>query len=95
MKGSVTMARKPIVSRTIKTTNVHCLFYNIETGSTFEGDIVLPRTYKTEKDILKYIEKNTPLQENVRLVHVKAWDVEQKLRSMTEEDFIKYSTVVE
>lgn len=89
------MARIPVVTRTVKYTTVHALCFNIEAGVPFDADLKIPRTYKTEKDILKYLTKNYKFDENVKLVHVKSWDVEEELRKMTEEDFIRYSEVVE
>ena len=89
------MARVPIVSRTVKYTIVHALCFNIEVGQPFEADLTIPRTYKTEKDILKYLNKNYKFEPNVKLVHIKSWDVTEQLRKMSEEDFIRYSEVVE
>ena len=81
------MARKPMVTRTIQTTRCNVLCLNIVEGEPFNKEIILPRTYKDEKAMMKIVEKliNT---DDVKAVHIVDSEVHEALYGMTEADFI-------
>ena len=56
LKGAKIMARKPMVTRTIQTTRCNVLCLNIVDGEPFNKEIILPRTYKDEKHLMKQVE---------------------------------------
>ena len=49
------MARVAMVTRTIVTTKANVLCLDIEKGEPFNREVVLPRTYKDEKSLMKKI----------------------------------------
>lgn len=87
------MARTPQVTRTIQTTKVNVLCLNIKEGNPFNQTVVLPRTYKDDKAMLKAVEKVIN-SESVKAVHVVDSVVEETLYGMTEQKFIELATVL-
>lgn len=87
------MARIPMVTRTIQTTKVNVLCLNITEGVPFHEEIILPRTYKDEKSMMKVIEKmvNT---DTVKAVHVVSATVEETLYGMSEVEFISHANIL-
>lgn len=88
------MARKPMVTRTIMTTQVNVLCLDIVAGEPFNKQVTLPRTYKEDKKLMKAIEEvvNT---ENVKAVHVVAKEEVETLYGMNEQDFINNAVVLD
>ena len=88
------MARKPMVTRTITTTQVNVLCLDIVAGEPFNQQVTLPRTYKEDKKLMKDIEEvvNT---ENVKAVHVVAKEEVETLYGMSEQDFINNAVVLD
>ena len=88
------MARKPMVTRTITTTQVNVLCLDIVAGEPFNQQVTLPRTYKEEKKLMKAIEEvvNT---ESVKAVHVVAKEEVETLYGMSERDFINNAVVLD
>lgn len=87
------MARAPMVTRTIQTTRVNVLCLNIEQGEPFNTEVVLPRTYKDEKHLLKAAEKVIN-SDTVKAVHIVDAKVEETLYGMSEQDFITLAKVL-
>ena len=87
------MARKPMVTRTIQTTrcNVQCL--NIVEGEPFNKEIILPRTYKDEKHLMKQVESVINTDE-VKAVHVVRTEIEETLYGMDEQKFIENAEIL-
>lgn len=87
------MARIPMVTRTIQTTTATVLCLNIKEGEPFNKEVVLPRTYKDEKSMMKVVEKaiNT---EDVKAVHIVHTEVNETLYGMTEQEFIATARVL-
>lgn len=87
------MARIPMVTRTIQTTTATVLCLNIKEGEPFNKEVVLPRTYKDEKSMMKVVEKaiNT---EDVKAVHIVHTEVNETLYGMTEQEFIAAARVL-
>lgn len=84
------MARQPMVTRTIKTTTANVLCIDTVNAEPYNEMIVLPRTYKDEKAMMKYISK-TYDNENRKAVKVVETVVAEKLYGMSEEKFIEYA----
>lgn len=66
------------------------MMVNTETKDVFEQDVVLPRTYKDNKKIMKLVEaifENEPVQP----VRILGTAVEESLYGMSEADFLKYA----
>ena len=80
------MARKPIVSRTIATTEVVALCINLQTQETFNKKFILSGTYKDNKAILKTLQKQDT--DEVKAVHVVDSKQVENLYGMAEEEFI-------
>lgn len=87
------MARAPQVTRTIQTTRVNVLCLNIKEGEPFNKEVVLPRTYKDDKALLKAAEKVINSDE-VKAVHIVGSEVEETLYGMSEQDFITLAKVL-
>ena len=87
------MARIPMVTRTIQTTTANVLCLNIKEGEPFNKEVVLPRTYKDEKSMMKVVEKliNT---DDVKAVHIVHTEVNETLYGMTEQEFIAAARVL-
>ena len=87
------MARVPSVTRTIQTTRANVLCIDLSTEQPFTQSVILPRTYKDERSMLKKIK---PMLENetVKVVHVQNFTVESTLYGMTEEEFIKAAEIL-
>lgn len=87
------MARAPMVTRTIQTTTANVLCLNIKEGEPFNREVVLPRTYKDEKSMMKVVEKviNT---DDVKAVHIVHAEVNETLYGMTEQEFISAAHVL-
>lgn len=87
------MPRIPMVTRTIQTTTVNVLCLDVESAEPFNKEVVIPRTYKDEKAMLKAVESavNT---EKVKAVHIVGHNVNETLYGMSEQDFIARATVL-
>lgn len=81
------MARKPMVTRTIVTTKVNVLCLDIQSAEPFNKEVIIPRTYKDEKKLLKKVEEvvNT---EDIKAVHIVDKSEVETLYGMEEQDFI-------
>ena len=80
------MARKPIVSRTIATTEVVALCINLQTEKPFNKKFILSGTYKDNKAILKTLQKQDT--DEVKAVHIVDSKQVENLYGMAEEEFI-------
>ena len=87
------MARQPQVTRTIQTTEVNVLCLDIDMGEPFNQNVVLPRTYKDEKHMLKAVEKVIN-SDTVKAVHIVDSTVKETLYGMSEQDFITFAKVL-
>lgn len=87
------MARVPMVTRTIITTKANVLCLDIVAGEPFNKEVVLPRTYKDEKSLMKQVSKVVD-NETVKAVHVVAKEEVETLYGMTEQEFIEKAKVL-
>lgn len=82
------MARIPMVTRTITTTHANVLCLDIVAGEPFNELVVLPRTYKDDKALMKQVSKLIDNEER-KAVHVVDKKEVETLYGMTEQEFIK------
>ena len=87
------MARKPMVTRTIKVTQACVLCLDIEQGEPCTREVTLSRTYKNDEAILKAA-KAAVDTDTLKAVSIsKSW-VEEKLLGMPEDFFIAHATAI-
>ena len=87
------MARKPMVTRTILSTKATVLCLNTVTAEPETQVYVAPRTYKTDKDLLKALKKVYETEDFV-LAQITSTEVVEERYGMTEAEFIKAATVL-
>ena len=88
------MARKRVVSRTIKTNSVTCMVVNTTTGKTENAVYHLGGTFKDNQTILKKLQKMYD-DDTMKIVAVLDVTIVSELREMDEEFFIQNSRVVD
>lgn len=87
------MPRIPQVTRTIQTTKAVVLCLDINGEKPFNKEVVLPRTYKDEKHLLKEIKKLIETDE-LKAVHVVSTEVQEILYGMSEQKFIENAEIL-
>lgn len=87
------MARQPQVTRTIQTTKCNVLCIDLANEQPFTKEVILPRTYKDERSMMKKI-KPIVENDNVKAIHVQNFTVESTLYGMTEEEFISVAHIL-
>ena len=87
------MARQPQVTRTIQTTKCNVLYIDLANEQPFTQEVILPRTYKDERSMMKKI-KPIVENDNVKAIHVQNFTVESTLYGMTEEEFISAAHIL-
>lgn len=87
------MARKRVVSRTIKALEVTALCVNIQDGEPFNSTHTVP-LLKKDADILKAVQEKLDASENpaLKAVHIVDRKETEALYEMSEEDFIAAAT---
>lgn len=88
------MARKPQITRTMKTSTVTVLCVNVDDRSTFEQTITLPGTYKDAKKLekaVKFVFSDSP----VKPIQILGTEVSEQLYGMSEETFLQYATKID
>ena len=88
------MARKPMVTRTIKSTVANIMCLEKDTAEVVNKSVVLPRTYKNEEDILKAARPLIEADGTVKAVYVVDTKIEEARYGMTEQDFIAHAHVL-
>lgn len=87
------MARAPQVTRTIQTTHASVLCMDIENREPCNKDVILPRTYKDDKALLKAVKKAIET-DTLKAVQVVSSNVQETLYGMSEQDFIAHATIL-
>lgn len=85
------MARKRMVTRTIKTLEVEVLCLDISTQETVNKSLILSGTYKDNKSLMKAV-SNILNSETLKAVHVTDSTEKETLYGMDENDFITYAS---
>ena len=88
MKGEKTMARVPMVTRTINTTKVVVMCLDTMSNKTVEKTVIVPRTYKDEEKLFKVV-KPLVTEETVKPVYIVSTEELEKLYGMTEQKFVE------
>ena len=81
------MARKPMVTRTVKVTHADCLWLNVETGDSERRVLDITGTVKDDAKLLAKV-KALYDTEGGKVVHVYGSTVEEILYGMSEEQFV-------
>ena len=87
------MARERMVTRTVTQTTAKVMCLNVTTAEVSINEYTIGGTYK-ETDLLKKC-KSLFETDDLKLVHIELSKVEEILLGMTEEDFIRYATVLQ
>ena len=87
------MARIPMVTRTFLTTKANVFCADKETEQTFKMDVTLPKTYKSDKELMKAIEKQVNT-DKIKAIYVVYSEVQEILYGMSEQDFINSAQVL-
>lgn len=87
------MAKQAMVTRTIITTKAEIMCLDIEQAEPYNDVILLPRTYKDDKAVLKAATAIID-DDNHKAVHVVRTEVIETLYGMTEIDFIRNAQVL-
>ena len=88
------MARKPMVTRTIKTTKCTVMCANIQTAECENKVVVLPRTFSEPKKLDKAVHEAVDT-ESLKVVSVVASEEIETLYGMDEQDFINNAKVLD
>lgn len=84
------MARKRIVSRTIKATQVTCRVINTQTEEIDNVVYILSSVWKDGEKALKKIKKEHETEEE-KIISIVDMEIIEEKRYMSEEDFIRLS----
>lgn len=87
------MARKPMVSRTVKSTTVTCLCVDTVSETTVEKTVTIPRVHKEDK-LLKVAKEYLDTDE-IKVVSIKSSEVSELLYGMTEKEFIENAKILD
>ena len=87
------MAKTPMITRTIQTTEVNVLCMDIKQGEPFNTTVTLPRTYKDNAAMLKAAAAVID-NEDTKAVHIVASEVKETLYGMKETDFIANADIL-
>lgn len=87
------MARKPMVTRTVKVTHAECLWLNVETGESERRIFDVTGTVKDDAKLLSKV-KALYDAEDGKIVHIYGSEVEEILYGMTEEKFVAGADVL-
>ena len=87
------MARKPMVSRTVKSTTVTCLCVDTVEEKTVEKTVTIPRVHKEDK-LLKVAKEYIDTDE-IKVVSIKSSEVSELLYGMTEKEFIENAKILD
>lgn len=86
------MARKHIVSRTVKANVLDVLVCNLETKEVETITVTIPRVYPTEKETVKALEKFIP--DGKKFIAITDSQVQETLYAMDEDEFIKAARIL-
>ena len=88
------MAKVPMVTRTIKTTEAIILCLDIDSGEPCNRSFTLPRERKNEKEILKAITPMLKDEPNIKPVHVVDTVINEQLYGMPETEFLSHASPI-
>lgn len=85
------MARKPMVTRTLISTQVTVLCLDIQSAEPSNVTFSIARTFKDDDKLMKAL-KDEHETDDLKLVHIVDKKEVEKLYGMTETDFMKYAS---
>lgn len=87
------MARIPMITRTITTTEVTVMGINTELGESITATFTIPRTYKDDASMLKMVQKlhDTNTEKYVKVLTSKT---DETLYGMSEAQFVELAEVL-
>lgn len=87
------MARVPMVTRTITTTEVNVMCLDVEKGEPINKDVTVSRTFKDDEKLLKEVKKIIET-DTIKAVHIVDKKEVETLYGMPEQEFIEHATVL-
>lgn len=87
------MARVPMVTRTITTTEVNVMCLDVEKGEPINKDVTVARTFKDDEKLLKEVKKIVET-DTIKAVHIVDKRKVETLYGMPEQVFIEHATVL-
>lgn len=87
------MARVPMVTRTITTTEVNVMCLDVEKGEPINKDVTVSRTFKDDEKLLKEVKKIVET-DAIKAVHIVDKREVGTLYGMSEQEFIEHATVL-
>lgn len=87
------MARVPMVTRTITTTEVNVMCLDVEKGEPINKDVTVSRTFKDDEKLLKEVKKIVET-DTIKAVHIVDKREVETLYGMAEQEFIEHATVL-
>ena len=87
------MARKPMVTRTLKATKAGVLCVNTDTQTTSIVGVTLPRSYKCDEDALK-VARDMIDTETVKAVRIMSREESETLYGMSEAKFMELADIL-
>ena len=88
------MARKRMVTRTIKTAEVEVLCMNIVAAEPCKVNVTVPATYKDNADLLKQVAKIVDKDNELKAVSIVKATVTETLYGMDEQKFIEGAEIL-
>lgn len=89
----ITMAREKMVTRTVTQTTAEVMTIDVTTAEVQIREYTIGGTYENNEILLKKLQKLFQT-DTFKLVNINSTTVEDLLLGMTEEDFIRYATVL-
>lgn len=89
----ITMAREKMVTRTVTQTTAEVMTIEVTTAEVQIREYTIGGTYDTNETLIKKLQKLFQT-DTLKLVNINSATVEDLLLGMTEEDFIRYATVL-
>lgn len=87
------MARVPMVTRTITTTEVNVMCLDVEKGEPINKDVTVSRAFKDDEKLLKEVKKIVET-DAIKAVHIVDKREVETLYGMAEQEFIEHATVL-
>lgn len=88
------MPRRPVVSRNMTVSVCSVLMVDIEAGDTFTQEVIIPRQFKTNEQLMKAI-KSAAETDQLKPVNIRNVSVEERRYYMSEKEFIDQAHVDE
>jgi hypothetical protein len=92
-RRGITMAREKMVTRTVTQTSADVLTIDVTSAEVQVSEFTIGGTYDSDEILLKKLQSLFQT-DTLKLVHISSTTVEHLLLGMSEEDFIRYATVL-